>query len=651
MNARLNVSILCLVLAAAAYQVAAQGTAFDYQGRLISQGNAANGSYDFTFSLYDANTAGDLIAGPLETDGLDVTNGLFTVPLDFGPGVFAGSNLWLEIAVRLSGDPEFETLSPRQQILPTPYAMFAKQAGGMPDGSLTASQLQVVGAAPTAGEVLGYDGTNFVWSDTFIGDGSGLLNVNAAALDGLAAGDFWQLGGNAGTTPGINFVGTTDNEPLEFWVNGQRALRLEPNVSVGAPNVIGGSPTNHVDGGTLGAFIGGGGATSYLGGHYVNHVSANWGSIVGGGGNTIQHSAIFAAIGGGQGNTIYTNGSDSVIGGGFDNGIGLGSSGLAGATAAYSVIGGGFANQISSDESAISGGLENIIQVGADGSFIAGGSYCTIGTNAQSSFAAGYFAAAMTSGSFVWADSSSDNAFASTAPNQFVIRATGGVGIGTGSPVAALDVRGSLNVTGPLTVGDNFIATIGCGDFKIGYSSRRGSPGRALSDEGTFLGLNCCGDWATTYVGGGNVSVCTLTVRGGCDISEPFPTAGGQMEKGTVLIIDEEHPGQLKISERAYDTRVAGIASGANGINPGISLRQEGAMDAGQDVALSGRVYVQADAAFGAIKPGDLLTTSDTPGYAMKVTDHSKAQGAILGKAMSGLNTGKGIVLVLVSLQ
>ena len=68
-------------------------------------------------------------------------------------------------------------------------------------------------------------------------------------------------------------------------------------------------------------------------------------------------------------------------------------------------------------------------------------------------------------------------------------------------------------------------------------------------------------------------------------------------------------------------------------------------------MALSGRVYVLADATSGGIEPGDLLTTSDTPGHAMKVTDHAKAQGAILGKAMSGLSTGKGLVLVLVTLQ
>jgi hypothetical protein len=80
-------------------------------------------------------------------------------------------------------------------------------------------------------------------------------------------------------------------------------------------------------------------------------------------------------------------------------------------------------------------------------------------------------------------------------------------------------------------------------------------------------------------------------------------------------------------------------------------MQQEDLLGGGKNVSLTGRVYVQADAATAPIRPGDLLTTSATPGYAMKVTDHSKAEGAILGKAMSGLNSGKGMVLMLVTLQ
>jgi hypothetical protein len=150
---------------------------------------------------------------------------------------------------------------------------------------------------------------------------------------------------------------------------------------------------------------------------------------------------------------------------------------------------------------------------------------------------------------------------------------------------------------------------------------------------------------------GGSVVTPVLQITGGSDVAEPFPMSQQNIPKGSVLIIDEQTPGQLKESERAYDTRVAGIVSGANGVNPGISLSQRGVLEGGQDVALTGRVYVRADASYGPIKPGDLLSTSETPGHAMKANDPTKAQGAILGKAMSALPTGTGMVLALVSLQ
>lgn len=149
----------------------------------------------------------------------------------------------------------------------------------------------------------------------------------------------------------------------------------------------------------------------------------------------------------------------------------------------------------------------------------------------------------------------------------------------------------------------------------------------------------------------GTTSTCVLNITGGCDVAEPFPMKEQELEKGSVVVIDDEHPGRLKRSTRAYDTRVAGIVSGAGGINTGIALRQEGVLEGGQNVALTGRVFVKADASFAPIRPGDLLTTSDTAGHAMKVTDHQHAQGAILGKAMSRLDEGTGMVLVLVTLQ
>jgi hypothetical protein len=145
----------------------------------------------------------------------------------------------------------------------------------------------------------------------------------------------------------------------------------------------------------------------------------------------------------------------------------------------------------------------------------------------------------------------------------------------------------------------------------------------------------------------------SITIEGGADLAEPFPmsNAADEIPQGAVVVIDDRHAGRLKLSDRPYDSRVAGVVSGANGINPGIQMQQQGLLEGGKNVALTGRVYVQADASNGPIDPGDLLTTSSTPGCAMKVTDHTRAQGAILGKAMSSLEQGQGMVLVLVTLQ
>jgi hypothetical protein len=148
-----------------------------------------------------------------------------------------------------------------------------------------------------------------------------------------------------------------------------------------------------------------------------------------------------------------------------------------------------------------------------------------------------------------------------------------------------------------------------------------------------------------------DATVRQLTITGGADLAEPFPIKERGIEKGSVVVIDEDHPGRLKLSTGAYDRKVAGIVSGARGIQPGISMIQEDALEAGENVSLSGRVYVKADTSAGPIGPGDLLTTSTTPGLAMKAAVHDKAQGAILGKAMTSLSSGEGMVLVLVTLQ
>ena len=146
-----------------------------------------------------------------------------------------------------------------------------------------------------------------------------------------------------------------------------------------------------------------------------------------------------------------------------------------------------------------------------------------------------------------------------------------------------------------------------------------------------------------------------LEIQGGCDLTEGFDvtnTNNESIEPGTLVSIDPDSPGKLRVSTDPYDKKLAGIISGANGINPGVLMGQKGSIaDGDYPVALTGRVYVKADASFGAIKSGDQLTSSSIPGYAMKVKKYARAHGAIVGKAMSDLGSGRGYVLVLVNLQ
>ncbi|GAB3899791.1 hypothetical protein GCM10028803_21530 [Larkinella knui] len=151
----------------------------------------------------------------------------------------------------------------------------------------------------------------------------------------------------------------------------------------------------------------------------------------------------------------------------------------------------------------------------------------------------------------------------------------------------------------------------------------------------------------------GTTSTKVLEITGGADFAEQFDIdADEALLPGTVVSIDPNKPGQLRVARQAYDKTVAGIVSGAGDVQPGMLMGQAGTLASGQHpVALTGRVYCRVDAQYGAIRPGDLLTTSLTTGHAMKATDTGKAQGAILGKAMTSLETGTGLVLVLVSLQ
>lgn len=148
----------------------------------------------------------------------------------------------------------------------------------------------------------------------------------------------------------------------------------------------------------------------------------------------------------------------------------------------------------------------------------------------------------------------------------------------------------------------------------------------------------------------GNVIVTGDIQLPNADCAEDFDVMDGEaVEPGTVLVLTDDE--RLRPSERAYDRCVAGVVSGAGTYRPGIVLDRQHARPGRRPVALLGKVYCMVDARYGAIAVGDLLTTSPTVGHAMKAADPRRAFGAVLGKALRPMPSGRGLLPILIALQ
>lgn len=229
--------------------------------------------------------------------------------------------------------------------------------------------------------------------------------------------------------------------------------------------------------------------------------------------------------------------------------------------------------------------------------------------------------------------------------------AISGRNTGSGGGAGFFQITNSNNSSNAL-VGSTF----GSGKGVAGFSFGTGSAGyfevnNAFSSAAAIHAKVTAGTGFAIRAEGA-IQTDLLEITGGADLAEPFDVGGDEPLPGSVVVIDADRPGKLKLSAQAYDRTVAGIVSGAGGVRPGMVMAQSGTIaDGSHHVALTGRVYCLCDASARPIRPGDLLTTSDTPGHAMRADDAGRAQGAILGKAMTSLEGGQGLVLVLVSLQ
>jgi hypothetical protein len=379
--------LLTLVSVHALAQISPAPSLMNFQGRLAKPDGTPvpDGNYSIKFTLFTAVTGGT--QKWTETiNPVHVHNGVVSVQLGkttpLTDAVFAG-NLFLE--VKVGSDP---ALTPRQPLVSMAYAF---KADTVPDASIGSAQLK--NGAVTAGKLA-----------------ANVLNTTA-----------WLLGGNSGTT-GSNFLGTSDNKPLVLKVNNRRVMQYTPLEDTSDPdaslhhrtvNLLGGADINTIAAGVMGATIVGGGDDYFTGFDNPNTVTNNFGTVVGGSLNTAD--------------------GFSFIGGGYNNK----------ASEFYSTIVGGTYNVASNNQTFIGGGILNTAS--GFGAVVPGGSSNT--ASGTFSFAAGNGAQALHGGSFVWSDGSTlGTPFASTAADQFLIHAEGGVGIGVTAPQKILSVANGMNI-------------------------------------------------------------------------------------------------------------------------------------------------------------------------------------------------------------
>lgn len=738
----------------------AQSTAFTYQGKLTNGVGPATGSYDFQFKLFDAQTVGTQLGTTNAPTSVAVNSGIFTVTLDFGAAAFPGANRWLEISVRLAGTGAFTTLSPRQQITATPYAINSLNAtaatnattavnfSGSLIGDVTGGQSAtaiannaVTGAKIATGQVV--KSLNGFFDAVTLAAGSNITltpSGNTLTIGAAGAANNWSLTGNAGSNPSLNFIGTTDNQPLAFRINGAEVMRMIAggNVGIGTPTPAG---LLHVKGASPVRILGE--VSTLAGAEFVDFMARNtpFSSDMGGmriqrqvstgdvdtlffaaasgssmseamrvkgngnvgigtptpgykldvadrmrvrqaGGNTAgiwlyqttpandrafvgmvddTHVGFYGNTGAGFGLTMNTTNGGvgigttdvsqfvklDVSGGNFTHavrgnsflGIGVwGSSG--GGTGVYG-DGGTSGTGVEGTSGGNGTGVKGSSMTGDGVVGVSTSHYGVSGRTASTGFnVAGVFGeATASSGNVVGVYGRSLNDTSGTGVAGFG-RATGGYFSSSGNVGTGVGAYGTGDQYGVDGQSPNGTGVIGTGRFGVSGFGHTGGYG------GYFNNVDP-GQIALFVEGTGRMNVLQVA---GSDVAERFD-AVLEAKPGLVVAIDPDHPGQLAIAHRAYNRRVAGVISGANKLDAGMVLADLPGSKNSLPVALSGRVWVYCDATRSAIHPGDLLTTSNTPGHAMKVTNHAKAQGAIIGKAMTGLKSGRGLVLVLVTLQ
>ena len=409
-----------------------QGESFNYQGKLTVNNQPANGVFDFRVEFSDAFEAGNIVAStfmPL----VNVEDGIFNLNLDIGDFAFSGNEVWIELHVAETGVLPLDVLLPRQLITNAPYAIQSKfvASNGVDSNSIKDASVNSIDIAFGAvGTIQIQD--NSVTTEKIANGSLSAIDIDSSSiqrriLGTCAAGNSiraiehdgsvtcetddsgnegWGLTGNSGINANNNFIGTTDNESFIIKANNIQALKATDEDGLGHMNLILGTDTNKIN---------------KVNGSRIENVG-----ILGGRDNIISTSSV----------------SDTVL---------------------RSAIVGGTENKITDvNRSIILGGNNNEISLSGAYGIIAGGSYNKI--IREGGFAAGFGSKVNHPGGWVWNDISDPlneaNSFGTTAENQFLIRAVGGVGIGTNAPESPMHIKGQGTSAGSTGNSNEVVMTI-----------------------------------------------------------------------------------------------------------------------------------------------------------------------------------------------
>ncbi|MEI6235101.1 MAG: hypothetical protein WCT04_18750 [Planctomycetota bacterium] len=256
-NFSMSVAILALSISG---MVFGASTEFTYQGQLRQDTLPANGSYDLKFALFDAATSGNQISSTLSLPNVTVTNGLFTVSLDYGVKAFSGADRWLEVQVQPAGGASYTTLTPRQKLTATPYAL------ALPNLRTEASQN---GPTFLSANVIGGASVNTVGANV-----TGVVIAGGGATNGFPQtinANYSVIGGGYSNTVGVNGGNSTIAGGIGHSAN-----------STGV--TIGGGQSNT-----------GSGSLATIGGGQSNTASGANSTVPGGFSNTASGTSSFAA--------------------------------------------------------------------------------------------------------------------------------------------------------------------------------------------------------------------------------------------------------------------------------------------------------------------------------------------------------------------